>query len=140
MKKFLAFILFAGFIGLVNAQQSNCAIVNESFSQDDLNDAAERMNVSPEFACFIATEGFRINDFSGRNLDDFEDISGLTPARDGIEAITLQNFNEANFNLLNYNLELHETQQLQYRIGNSGKVISVYSLARLNKTFNSANN
>lgn len=140
MKKFLALLIFAGSLGIAQAQQANCAIVNDSFSQEDLVEAAARLNLSPEKACFLATEGVIVNDFTGRVLDDYTDISTLLPAVDGVPVITEQNFDESTFNILNYNIDLEESKQLQFRVGYTGKVISIYSLSRLNKTFTSSLN
>ncbi len=135
MKKFLALLIFAGSLGIAHAQQADCTIVNDIFSQEDLVAAAARLNLSPEKACFLATEGVIVNDFTGRVLDDYTDISTLLPAVDGVPVLNAQNFDESTFNVLNYNIDLQESKQVQFRIGYTGKVISIYSLQRLNKSF-----
>lgn len=122
--------------GLAGMAQSSCTIVNDNFSDEDLTRAAARLHVENDYACLIAQRGVQISDMSGKDLSGMIDAATIAPITPGVEPITEQNFNEETFNILNYAFDLSDKHITQYRIGNSGKVITIISKYRLDAMYN----
>lgn len=137
MKK-LGILLFAVFTGLILNAQTTCNLINEKFSDKDLAQVAERLNVDPDYACLLAEKGVYINDRSTKDLSNLPDASSadvLRPLFNGVEQITEENFNEDTFNILQYRFDLKEKEMQDFRIGNSGKVITVLSKMRMDAVY-----
>lgn len=135
MKKIFFSLLMISF-AFAGMAQTSCSIVSDSFSEEDLSRAAARLHVENDYACMIAERGVHISDMSGKDLSSIPDAASLTPITPGVEHITEQNFNEEEFNILNYAFDLSEKHITQYRIGNSGKVITIISKYRLDAMYN----
>jgi hypothetical protein len=141
MKK-LAILLFALITGLAVNAQTTCNLTNEKFSEKDLTQVAERLNVDPDYACLLAQKGVYISDRSGKDLSNLPDASQadvLRPLFKGVEPITEANFNEESFNILLYRFDLKEKEMQDFRVGNSGKVITVLSRMRMDAVYRNSN-
>jgi hypothetical protein len=107
--------------------------LSEVYSENELSKLE-----NPDYLCFVATQGYFINDMGAKDLSQYPDISTLKPLNASIPAISAANFDEASFNLLKYQFELQEGTPLIYRIGDSGKTLFIHSKVRMDVLFERA--
>ena len=134
MKRTLIF-LFALTMGLSAYAQDSCKILSEQFTENDLAQVADRLGVSADYACKLASEGIRVSHRPNRDLSQLTDLRTLRPAFGDVEWISEENFNEESFNMLNYQFELKDKEIQQFRVGNTSTVVTVLSRIRMDAVY-----
>lgn len=106
--------------------QTTCEKLTAAYSAEELNKIE-----NPDYLCFIATQGYLVNDMSDKDLSGYPDISTLAPRKSGVAALSGENFDLGTFNILNYNFELKETSPTVYKIGDTGQTLFIQSKVRM---------
>ncbi len=113
----------------LNAQTS-CEKLSAAYSADELKSVE-----NPDYLCFVATQGYLVNNMGDKDLNGYPDISTLLPRTAGVTALTGENFDMGTFNLLQYNFELKELTPTVYKIGDTGYTLFIQSKIRMDALY-----
>lgn len=130
------FIIIASFLLISSLAISQTASdkVQAAFSEEKITELKENDPNQLEYWNFFADEVFVYN-ADAKNWQQFDDISTIEPKFEDVPVLSADNFDPETFNPLLYDIELKDKELQFFKLGDTGKVVMIYSNMRFDVLF-----
>lgn len=88
-------------------------------------------NAKLDWYVFMDKQGYFIQDVAPKDISDFPDALLIAPIHEGIPALTQEILESDDFHSMHYHFSRLNDDNLYYRIGNTSKMMIVYSSSSL---------
>ena len=124
MKKALLIFTILASCMVTSAQDSSPEWMNQVFSADDLSSMGQS---KVDFYQLIDQFGYLVDDVSPKDISDLPDALNVTAKNADTPQLTKEIL-EGEFHFMLYNFSPKNNETLYYRIGDTGKILVIYSV------------
>lgn len=123
MKKTLLLLTLVASCVAASAQNSSSDWLNQLFSPEVVS-SLDQSKVD----YYLAADqlGYRIEDVAPKDISDLEDALSVSPKNENVPALT-EAILEGEFHFMLYNFPVKNDDSLYFRIGDTGKILVIYS-------------